>query len=133
MKESIKESKKETKKMKLGKNEEEQNNQVPDTYADETPLVKIFGDHPKARIISALLSEKEYDINISDLARLSGASRSSIYDHIDELIEMNIVKKTRKSGNSQMYAINTDDELVQKIEETEAQGLKRLLKIEDKI
>lgn len=90
------------------------------SYAEGTPLTQVFGDSPKTKIIAALLSEYNRDINISDISRLSGVSRSAIYDHIDQLVDIGIVKQTRKMGGSKLYQINTDSEIVQHIADIEA-------------
>lgn len=104
-----------------------------EAYATDTPLVKVFGDNPKTRIISAMLSEKEYDLNISDIARLSGSSRNAVYKHIEKLVYLDIIEKTRTTGNSQMYKINQENEIVKKIEELEGITLKQLLKKENEL
>lgn len=80
------------------------------TYAEDTPLVWALGEESKVKILAALLSEKEHDVNISDLSRLSGLSRSTIYDHIGVLQDAGLVKKTREVSNSDMFKINLESE-----------------------
>lgn len=92
-------------------------------YAEGTPLPLIFGDTPKTKIIAALLSEASRDINISDIARLAGVSRSAVYEHLDDLIDLNIVEETREMGGSTLYQINTESALVEQIAELEASFL----------
>lgn len=92
---------------------------VSEPYAEDTPLTWMFGDHPKARIIATLLSEHERDLNISDIARLAGISRPSVYDHLDDLVEKHIVVETREVGNSTMFAINRENTAVQLAAEME--------------
>lgn len=91
-----------------------------DAYAEATPLTRIFGDTPKTKIIAALLSEYNRDITISDISDLSGVSRSAIYNHIDDLVDLGIVKETREMGGSTLYQINTDSEIVQRVAEIES-------------
>jgi len=96
-----------------------QSEEIGETYAEDTPLQWALGDKSKVKILAALLSEKEHDVNISDLSRLSGLSRSTIYDHIGILQDAGLVKKTRTVSNSDMFQIDLDSE-----------GVKHLAKLE---
>ncbi|WP_226007462.1 winged helix-turn-helix domain-containing protein [Natrinema salinisoli] len=79
-------------------------------YADDTTITDILGDHPRAKILTVLLSEAPNDINITDIARLAGLERKTVYSHLDPLLAYGIVEKSRMVGNSTMYRINTDNE-----------------------
>jgi len=79
-----------------------------DSFAEDTILTDVLGNHAKVKILSALLSEANHDVNISDLARMAGVNRSTIYEHIDDLRAYDLVVQTRTTGNAKMYQINTD-------------------------
>lgn len=96
-----------------------------DSYAEGTPLTNILGDHPKVKIIAALLGETDRDVNKSDLARLAGISRSAVYSHLDDLISRGIVTETRESSGHQMYQLNLDATEVELLAELEKEILKR--------
>lgn len=100
------------------------------SYADDAPLVHVFGKTGKVKIITALLSERDCDLNVSDIAEIGGVARSTIYNNINDLQEMGIVVKTREIGGGPMYQINTENELVQYISRVEDLALERLLEIE---
>jgi len=89
-------------------------------YAEGTPLTWVFGNHPKTKLIAALLSEIDRDINPSDMADLAGVSRSAVYDHLDDLIACGLVEETRTVGPSQMYQLNTDSPIAQAFIDLEA-------------
>lgn len=69
-------------------------------------VIEVLGDHPKTRILLALLTDPDRDYNVTDIARLAGTDRSTVYRHIDSLIEFGLIERTRKSGNAPMYQIN---------------------------
>ncbi|MFC7236625.1 hypothetical protein [Halosegnis marinus] len=52
---------------------------------------------------------------MSATCRIAGVARTTVYDHIDALQELNIVVKTREVGGGPMYEINMDSELVEHI------------------
>jgi DNA-binding transcriptional ArsR family regulator len=98
----------------------------PDGFAPDTPLPRLFGDNARVKIIAALLSEREHDLNVSDMARLADVARSTVYDHIDELQRLGIVVQTRKVSGAPMYQIDTDDEIVEHLEEIQWLAMERL-------
>lgn len=87
-------------------------------YAEQTALTQLLGDHPKVKILAVLLSEG-HDINVSRIAELAGMSRSTVYNHIDDLINLNVVEKTREIGGSPMYQINRDSDVAKKLGQLE--------------
>lgn len=93
---------------------------IDEPYAENTPLTWIFGDHSKVRIIAAFLSEKDRDINVSDVARLAGIARSTVYEHLEDLVDHGIITPTRKISGSQLYQLNTDSDIVKMIAQIEA-------------
>lgn len=90
----------------------------PEPYAEYAALINLFGDHPKTKILAVLLSEGQ-DINITQIASLAGISRSTVYDHIDDLIELNVVEKTREIGGGGLYQINRANDTAKLLAQTE--------------
>lgn len=90
-----------------------------ETYAEGSALTKLFGESAKTKLISALLSENDVDLNVTDMADLAGLHRTTVYDHIDDLEELGIVEHTRTVGGSPMYQINRDSQVAKDITELE--------------
>lgn len=84
------------------------------SYAEQTALAQLLGDHPKVKILAVLLSEGQ-DINVSRIAELAGMSRSTVYNYMDDLLNLNVVEKTREIGGSPMYQINRDSEVAKQL------------------
>lgn len=72
--------------------------------------ISVLGDHPKTRILLALLTDPNRDYNVTDIARLAATDRSTVYRHLDELLHLGLVIETRKSGNAPMYQLNPESE-----------------------
>lgn len=75
----------------------------------------VLGDHPRTEIVFTLIAQSrssgEYrDLNVSDIARMAGLERSTVYDHLDTLLDTGVIEETRTIGNSTMYQINRDSE-----------------------
>lgn len=89
------------------------------TYADGTALTQLFGDSPKVKILSSLVSESDVDLNVTQIADLAGLHRTTVHDHLDDLQELGVVEQTREVGGSPMYQINRDSEVAEDIAELE--------------
>ena len=76
-------------------------------------VIDVLGDHPKTRILMALLTDPDRDYNMTDIATLADTDRSTVYRHIDDLIDIGLIAETRKAGNAQMYQINHDSDAAQ--------------------
>lgn len=94
-------------------------------YAEETPLTWLFGDHPESKLVAAILSERDQEINISDWARLAGVSRSPLYNHLDSLLEHGVVELGQKDGSSQLYRLNRGTKVVELLVKLESRLLQR--------
>lgn len=87
-----------------------------EAFAQGHALTELFGDHPKVKILAALLSESEHDITISDIAKLADVHRTTVYDHLDDLTSLGVVEHTRRAGGSPMYQINYESPIAQHLE-----------------
>lgn len=95
-------------------------------YADDAPLIHVFGDSARIRILSAMLSDREHDLNVTDIANMAGVARSTVYDHLDELQESHLIIKAREVGGGSMYQINNNSPIVKRIDEIEGLALREL-------
>jgi len=86
-----------------------------DDYASGTYFVDVLGDSPKARILAALLGSHNEDLNISDIARIAGIDRSTVYRNMDDLLDYGLIEQSRTVGNSKMYRIDKDNSAAQKL------------------
>jgi DNA-binding transcriptional ArsR family regulator len=88
------------------------------SFAEQTALTELLGNHPKVKILVVLLSEGR-DINISQIAEQAGMSRSTVYDHIEELQTLEVVEQTRKISGSPLYQINKDSNVAEQLHKLE--------------
>lgn len=88
------------------------------SFADQTALTSLLGDHPKVKILAVLLSEGR-DINVSQIAEQAGMSRSTVYKHMDDLRDLGVVEKTREIRGSPLYQMNRESETAKKLGQLE--------------
>ena len=89
-------------------------------------VIDVLGDHPKTRILLALLTDPDRDYNMTDIARLADTDRSTVYRHIDDLRDRGLITRTRKAGNAPMYQINHDSDAAMAFARFEWEAIKAL-------
>jgi DNA-binding transcriptional ArsR family regulator len=104
-----------------------------EAFADDAPLMKLFGQPARTRLISVFVDEREYDLNVSELAEQAGVARSTVYDHLDTLAELGVVEQTRETGNSKRYQLNQDSQLAELLNKLEGVTLRTLLENRDDV
>jgi Fic family protein len=101
--------------MKMGIQSDSYDDVQKEPYAEGSVLTVLLGDSPKVKILAAMLSEPNRDLNLSDIARLAGVARNTVYRHIDDLLSLDVVIKTREVGSSSMYQINQESDIAENL------------------
>lgn len=86
---------------------------------DDHLLLGALGDHPKMQILAALIDSPEKDFNVTEIADYADIKRDTVYKYIDDLRAWGLIKQTRKVGNSQMYALDTDSDAAEALSKLE--------------
>lgn len=103
-----------------------------EAYADDAPLMHLFGTPARAKIVSVFVAERGRDLSKSEIARQAGVARSTVYDHLDELAELGVIEHTRdtQAGHSERYQLNEDSPISEYLYKLEGVTLRRLLELD---
>jgi len=82
---------------------------------EKSLLVEFLGDTPLIRVIDFLIENSIFDYTKTDIADNSGISRASLYNVWPMLEKFEIVKASRKIGNTTLYKLNKENPVVQKL------------------
>lgn len=96
----------------------------------KTPIRKVFGDSPLVKVIDVLVENPNLDYTKKELAEAAEISVPTLYKLWDRLEDEDIVVKTRKIGNTELYKLNTDSTVVKEIVRFEQRVLGEGRKIE---
>lgn len=80
---------------------------------ESSSLHVLLGDHAKTRILRALLASHPRPLNPASIVESAGlGSRTSWYDHREDLLATGLVVEEGNAGNSPLYGLAEDDERV---------------------
>lgn len=78
-------------------------------------FLKQFGDTPQLRVLDFLIDNYSFDFPMTEIARESNVSYNSIIKFFSNLIETEVIIKTRKIGKSDYYKLNLDNPFVKNL------------------
>lgn len=78
-------------------------------------LTKIFGDCSQVKLIDFLVSHPWSELSKTELAEGAQVARPTVYKLLDKLLAQNLIIKTKKVGNIQLYQTNRDSKVIKHI------------------
>ncbi|MFC6615113.1 winged helix-turn-helix domain-containing protein [Halopenitus salinus] len=91
----------------------------------------MFDSPARSRILDAFVENSDRQLNVSDVARLSDTSRSTVYDHLEVLTELRIVQPIDEGTTR--YTLNEDDEIAVLLDKLQGMMVRRLLDVEQDV
>lgn len=83
--------------------------------ANETIFLEVFGNNPIIKVLDFLISFQLFDYPLTEIAKNSGVSYSTLQTFWEKLEKNKIVIKTRRVGKSDLYKLNTNNPAVQQL------------------
>jgi predicted transcriptional regulator len=83
--------------------------------SNETIFLEVFGNNPIMKVLDFLISFQLFDYPLTEIAKNSEVSYSTLQTFWDKLEKNNIVVKTRRVGKSDLYKLNTKNPAVQQL------------------
>lgn len=78
-------------------------------------FVEVFGSNPVIKVLDFLISFADFDYPLTEIAKNSGVSYSTLQTFWDKLVRNNIVIKTRRVGKSDLFKLNTRNPAIQQL------------------
>ena len=78
-------------------------------------FIEFMGDSPTIRVIDYLLTERDLDFSITDMAKNAGIGRTTLYRIWDDLIKNKIIVPTRVIGKAKLYKLNKNNFVIKKL------------------
>ncbi len=78
-------------------------------------FVEVFGNNPIIKVLDFLITFADFDYPLTEIAKNSGVSYSTLQTFWHKLESNNIVIKTRRIGKSNLYKLNTKNPAVKEL------------------
>lgn len=82
---------------------------------NETVFIQVFGDNPAMRVLDFLITFQLFDYPLTEIAKNSGVSYSTLKSFWNRLEDNEIVIKTRRVGKSNLYKINLENPAIKQL------------------
>jgi len=86
-----------------------------DALINDSIFVEVFGGSPVIRILDFLITFQLFDYPLTEIAKNSGVSYSTLQTIWHKLEKNNIVIKTRRVGKSNLYKLNTNNPAIKEL------------------
>ena len=82
---------------------------------NKTIFAEVFGSNPVIKVLDFLITFQLFDYPLTEIARNSGVSYSTLQAFWEKLEKNRIVIKTRRVGKSDLYKLNTKNPAVRQL------------------
>ena len=88
---------------------------VVSSMKNETVFIEVFGSNPVIKVLDFLITYQLFDYPLTEIARNSGVSYSTLQTFWVKLEKNKIVVKTRRVGKSDLYKLNTNNPAIKQL------------------
>lgn len=78
-------------------------------------FIEFMGDSPMIKVLDYLLTERELDFSITDMAENSRIGRATLYRIWDSLIKNEVIVHTRDIGKAKLFKLNLENPKIKKL------------------
>lgn len=82
---------------------------------EKSVFLEIFGENPIMKVLDFLITFQAFDYPLTEIAKNSGVSYSTLQTFWDKLVKNAVVVETRKVGKSYLYKLNTKNPAVKQL------------------
>jgi len=83
--------------------------------AEENVFTDAVGDYPITRVLCLLMTGREIEYSISDIADCAQVGWTTLHYILPELEKKELIKHTRDIGRAKMYKINQENLVAQQM------------------
>ena len=82
---------------------------------EKTAFREVLGNSPLIRVLDFLITYREFDYSLTEIARESGVGWNTLHSFFFKLVEKDIVKETRQVGRAKLYKLNIENPITKKL------------------
>lgn len=82
---------------------------------NKSVFVEVFGENPIIKVLDFLITYQLFDYPLTEIAKKSRVSYSTLQTFWEKLERNNIVIETRRVGKSNLYKLNIENPAIQQL------------------
>ncbi len=82
---------------------------------EKSLFVEFMGGSPMMKVMDYLITEREIDFSITDMAENAGIGRATLYRIWESLMKNKIILHTRDIGKAKLFKLNMEDDKIKKL------------------
>ena len=82
---------------------------------EKSGFVQLFGNYPMVRVIDFLITFREFDYPLTEIAENAGVAWSTLHSIFPSLVKLGIVRETRQIGRARLFKLNEDSSVVDEL------------------
>lgn len=89
-----------------------------ESFVENVPLTDVFGSHPKARIVAAMLSDDADGLtafSANEITRITGLDQSTLDEHVSALRSYGVLEETDEIEDTETYRLAGESAVVDQI------------------
>lgn len=95
---------------------------------EKSVFIDFMGDSPTIRVLDFLLTERDLDFSITDIADNARVGRATLYRIWGSLVKNHIIVPTRTVGKAKLFKLNKTNKVIRKLIEIDDMLLKQELR-----
>ena len=84
---------------------------------EQSLFLKVFGSHPKLKVMDFLIVSIDLDYSMKEIAEKSGVGYSTLKLFWKDMVKNRIVMPTRTIGNAKLFKVNVNNLVVKEFHE----------------
>ncbi len=82
---------------------------------EKTAFREVFGESPLIRVLDFLITYREFDYSLTEIAKESGVGWNTLHSFFFKLVEKGIVRETRQVGRAKLYKLDIENPIAKKL------------------
>ena len=97
---------------------------------EKSVFIEVFGEYPLIKVLDFLITFREFDYPLTEIAENSGIAWSTLHDIFPKLVELGVVIETRQIGRARLFKLNIENPISQKLIEMDGKLVKYFMEID---
>lgn len=82
---------------------------------DGSTFVGLLGDNARAEVLAAMVRDRDQELSVAEVEERTGTAENWVRKNLNSLVEYGVVEETRRIGRAQLYQLNAESEIAERL------------------